>query len=297
MLYGMLNWPGPVVDATSNQLGYERSMNHHNTSAPVLEGLIDRLRWRLNARATVAKREWWTKYLRGAASFRGVKMGDVRTALHAWFEEEQVAEHLSVGQQKDLALMLLEADYTEDKLAGVLFLQEILLLVGALDWRSDLPRFARLFDQGYIHDWNICDWFCVKVLGSLVEQQGEACARAISEWREANSVWQRRASVVAFANLASKGDRNFAGFTGMVLDTCSQLLRSQERFAQSGVGWILRELSRSDEGRVIRFVEANLDRFSREGLKNATKDLPPAVSERLRQAHLPSDTRGRRRRR
>ena len=113
----------------------------------------------------------------------------------------------------------------------------------------------------------------------------------------ANSVWQWRASVVAFANLASKGDRNFAGFTEMVLDTCSQLLGSQERFAQTGVGWILRELSRSDEGRGIMFVEANLDRFSREGLKNATKDLPPAVSERLRQAHLPSDTRGRRRRR
>ena len=272
-------------------------MNLRNPSAPVLEGLIDRLRLRLNARATVATREWWTNYLRGAASFRGVKMGDVRSALHAWFEEEQVVEHLSVEQQKDLALMLLEADYTEDKLAGVLFLQEILLLAGALDWRSDLPRFARLFDQGYIHDWNICDWFCVKVLGSLVEQQGEACARAISEWREANSVWQRRASVVAFANLASKGDRNFAGFTEMVLDTCSQLLGSQERFAQTGVGWILRELSRSDEGRVIRFVEANLDRFSREGLKNTTKYLPPAVSKRLRQVHLPSDTRGRRRRR
>ena len=224
-------------------------------------------------------------------------MGDVRTALHAWFEEEQVAEHLSVGQQKDLALILLEADYTEDKLAGVLFLQEILLLAGALDWRSDLPRFARLFDQGYIRDWNICDWFCVKVLSSLVEQQGEACARAISEWPEANSVWQQRASVVAFADLASKGDRNFAGLTEMVLDTCSQLLGSQERFAQTGVGWILRELSRSDEGRVIRFVEANLDRFSREALKNATKYLPPDVKERLHGAHLPSGTRARGRRR
>jgi 3-methyladenine DNA glycosylase AlkD len=168
---------------------------------------------RLNARATAATREWWAKHLRGAASFRGVKMGVVRTAVHAWFEEEQVGERLSVGQQKDLALMLLEEDYTEDKLAGVRFLQEIFLPAGALDWRSDLPRFARLFDEGYISDWNVCDWFCVKVLGPLAEQQGEACARAISEWREADGVWRRRASVVAFANLASKGDRNFPGFT------------------------------------------------------------------------------------
>ncbi len=271
-------------------------MNPRNPSAEALEGLIDRLQLRLNARATAATREWWTKYLRGAASFRGVKMGDIRKAVHAWFKEERLEEHLCVEQQKDLALMLLEEDYTEEKLAGILFLQEILLPAGTLDWRSDLPRFARLFDRGYIRDWNVCDWLCVKVLGPLVELRGEVYARAISQWREADSVWQRRASVVAFANLARKGDLNFPGFTEMVLENCSHLLGSQERFIQTGVGWVLRELSRSDEDRVIDFVEANVECFSREGLKNATKYLPPEVAERLRQAHFPSDTRWRRRR-
>jgi 3-methyladenine DNA glycosylase AlkD len=214
--------------------------------------------------------------------------------VHAWFEEEQLGEYLSVGQQKDLSLLLLEEDYSEDKLAGVLFLQEILLPEDKLDWRSELPRFARLFDREYIRDWSICDWFCVKVLGPLVEQQGEPCARAVLEWRETDSVWQRRASVVTFANLASKGDQNFPGFTEMVLDTCSHLLGSQERFVQTGVGWVLREFSRSDQSRVIGLVEANLDRFSREALKNATKYLPPEVRERLHRAHLSCTVRGRR---
>jgi 3-methyladenine DNA glycosylase AlkD len=269
-------------------------MNLPNHSSPALEDLIERLQLRLKAHATDETREWWTKYLRGAASFRGVKMGNIRTAVHAWFEEEQLGEYLSVGQQKDLSLLLLEEDYSEDKLAGVLFLQEILLQEDKLDWRSELPRFARLFDRGYIRDWSICDWFCVKVLGPLVEQQGEPCARAVLEWRETDSVWQRRASVVTFANLASKGDQNFPGFTEMVLDTCSHLLGSQERFVQTGVGWVLRECSRSDQSRVIGFVEANLDRFSREALKNATKYLPPEVRERLHGAHLSCTVRGRR---
>jgi 3-methyladenine DNA glycosylase AlkD len=214
--------------------------------------------------------------------------------VHAWFKEERLEERLSVAQQKDLALTLLEEDYSEDKLAGILFLQEILLPAGALDWHSVLPRFARLFDEGYICDWSTCDWFCVKVLGSLVEREGEACARAISQWREANSVWQRRASVVAFANLARDGDQNFPGFTEMVLESCTHLLGSQERFVQTGVGWVLRELSRSDGGRVKGFVEANLDRFSREALKNATKHLPPEVAGRLHGAHLSRTTRSRR---
>jgi 3-methyladenine DNA glycosylase AlkD len=191
--------------------------------------------------------------------------------------------------------MLLKENYSEDKLASVLFLQEILLPAGALDWHSELPRFPRLFDEGYISDWSTCDWFCVKVLGPLTEQLGEACARAISEWREAESVWQRRASVVSFANLAHKGDQNFPSFTEMMLDNCSHLLGSRERFAQTGVGWVvLRELSRSDQSRVLGLVEANLDRFSREALENATKYLPPEVAERLLQAHLTSRTRGHR---
>jgi 3-methyladenine DNA glycosylase AlkD len=268
-------------------------MNPPDRSAPKLDGLIDALQVRLDAHATDATREWWTRYLRGAASFRGVKMADIRTAVHAWFEEERLGESLSVARQKDLALTLFEEKYSEDKVAGILFLQEILLPAGALDWPSDLPRFARLFDLEYISDWNVCDWFCVKVLGPLAEEQGEACARAISGWREAESVWRRRASVVAFVDLAKKGDQNFPGFIEMVLDNCSHLLRSQERFAQTGVGWVLRELSRSDEDRVIGFVEANLERFSREGLKNATRYLPPEVAEHLLQAHAPSTTRRR----
>ena len=108
-------------------------------------------------------------------------------------------------------------------------------------------------------------------------------------------MWQQRASVVAFASLAREGDQNFPGFTEMVLDNCTHLLGSQERFAQTGVGWVLMELSRSDQGCVIWFVEQNLDRFSREALKNATKYLPPEVAERLLHAHLPSGTRGLRR--
>ena len=71
-------------------------MNLRDPSAPALDSLIDKVQSRLNARATAATREWWTKYLRGAASFRGAKMRDVRTAVHAWFEEERLGEHFSI---------------------------------------------------------------------------------------------------------------------------------------------------------------------------------------------------------
>ncbi len=47
-----------------------------------------------------------------------------------------------------------------------------------LEQRAD-PKTKDLFDAGFICDWNTCDWFCVKVLGPLAEQQDEGCAQAI----------------------------------------------------------------------------------------------------------------------
>jgi hypothetical protein len=75
-------------------------MNLGDPSAPALEILVDGLQSRLNACATAAKREWWTKYLRGAASFRGLTMGDVRAAVHAWFEEEQLGSTCLSGSRR-----------------------------------------------------------------------------------------------------------------------------------------------------------------------------------------------------
>jgi 3-methyladenine DNA glycosylase AlkD len=175
--------------------------------------------------------------------------------------------------------------HAEDKLAGILYLQEVLLPAGAIDWRQDLPRFAALFGEGHIFEWNTCDWFCVKVLGPLAEREGEPCARAISAWRTAANLWQRRASGVAFVNLAPRGDKNFPGFTDMLLETCDATVRHPERFAQTGTGWVLRELSRAEPQRVSDFIEAHVGHFSAEGLRQAIGKLSPEMQGHLRELH------------
>jgi 3-methyladenine DNA glycosylase AlkD len=209
-------------------------------------------------------------------------MADVRAVLHEWYVEEGVGSQLGAREQKTLALRLFEQEYSEDKIAGILFLQEILLPAGAIEWRMDLERFAALFGQGWIRDWNVCDWFCVKVLGPLVKQEGEVCARAISEWRVSENLWQRRASGVAFVNLAKNGDENFAGFTDMLLQVCESTVRHPERFSQTGTGWVLRELSIAQPQRVQEFVGAHVCEFSAEGLRYALGKLSPAAQDSLR---------------
>ena len=247
--------------------------------------LITTLQQGLETKATPKTKNWWEKYLKQAIPFRGVKMADIRTALHDWLVIEAVGERLLAEEQVALALSLLRQEHADDKLAGVLYLQEVLLPAGALNWPRDLPRFAALFQDGYIFDWNTCDWFCVKVLGPLVERYGEPCARALAEWRQADNLWQRRAAGVAFVNLAKHGDRNFPGFVDLLLDICAATVQSPERFAQTGTGWVLRELSLAEQARVLNFVEKYYDCFSREGLRYALEKMPAEV--KARQRHSP----------
>jgi 3-methyladenine DNA glycosylase AlkD len=244
--------------------------------------LVKRLQSRLEEKADAKTKAWWEAYLKQAVPFRGVKMADVRSALHVWYVTEGIGGQLSVTEQKQLALALFEEENSEDKIAGILFLREILLPAGAVEWRTDLKRFADLFDAGWISDWNVCDWFCVKVLGPLVEKEGEACARRIGEWRTADNLWRRRASGVAFVDLAKNGDENFAGFIDILLQICESTVRHPERFSQTGTGWVLRELSIAEPHRVQDFVGAHVCEFSTEGLRYALGKLSPAAQDSLR---------------
>ncbi len=243
-----------------------------------LSGLQDRL----DAAANPKTKDWWERYLKHVIPFRGVKMADIRRALHDWLHAEAATKQLPPEAQVGIALEMLRQDYAEDKLAGILILQEVLIPDGAVDWKRDLPRFAALFRDGFIYDWNTCDWFCLKVLGLLAQREGELCAHAITAWRNSDNLWQRRASCVGLVNLAKHGDDNFAGFTSMMLETCATTIRSKERFAQTGTGWVLRELSIAEQSRVVSFIEGHAASFSAEGMRYATEKLPKDFAARLR---------------
>lgn len=249
---------------------------------------------RLQARATPKTRQWWESYLKGAIGFRGTKMADIRAVVHQWHDETGAA--WTPKQMRDLAIELIQQDLTEDKLAGIVLIQETLIPAGAIPWKTELKRWARLFDRGFIYDWNTCDWFCVRVLGPLAAAEGEPCSRQVAGWGRARNLWRRRAAGVGLVNLAPQGDDNFAGFTSMLLEVCENTVRYADRFAQTGTGWTLRELSQAEPARVAAFIENHLDVMSREAVRMSVAKLSDADRKRLLIAHGASPTarRGRR---
>ena len=82
----------------------------------------------------------------------------------------------------------------------------------------------------------------------------------------------------------------------MLLDVCKRTVGHPERFAQTGTGWVLRELSHAEPRRVAKFVEANLTGMSREAVRMSVAAMEDPDRSRLLIAHgaRPSTRRGRR---
>ena len=81
--------------------------------------------------------------------------------------------------------------------------------------------------------------------------------------------------------VASQGDELFRGLVDVVIDVCAANVVDPERFAQTGVGWVLRDLSDAAPQRVFDFILANRNVMSREAVRMASARLPDDQRTRL----------------
>lgn len=211
------------------------------------------------------KKIWWENYIKHDTVFLGVSLQQVEKELTRWYLEDGIAA-LSVGKQLDMALYFFSQKYTEEKLAGILFLQKY--LYAKFPWPTLLEKFTEIFAKGWIYDWSICDWFCLRVLRRLLDLHGLSYAYKIAEWRTADYLWQARASIVPFVGRTNKEYR------ALILPSCYMLIKREERFAKTAVGWIMREFSKTDKNLVTDFLHKNRPYLIREVITNALKYYP-----------------------
>ena len=227
--------------------------------------MIEGLQAELERRADPEKKAWWENYVKGA-TFRGTPMAEVRSAVGRWLETHP---ELSRTRIKHFAYELIREPFAEDKLAGVLILSEHLIDELGID---DLPAFRTLLADEHLGDWSACDWFCVKVLGRMLVRSSdrERIADQLIGWTGSDELWVRRAGLVAFVDLAPKGDAALPGLTERIITGAERNASDERRFAQTSVGWVLRELSKSEPAAVRRFLSERGGQLSTEARRAAS---------------------------
>ena len=240
-------------------------------------------------------KQWFERYMKHVIPFHGLKMATIRSCVHNWVKAESI-DQLSGADGLSLCVSLMQQSMAEEKMAGILLLHEVVIPSEDVGWRAIVDELGKLYEDGYIYDWNTSDWLSVKVLHGLIERNGQRCAESLAEWAQSANLWRRRSAGVAFVYLAKGGDeKNFAGFVDLVLGICEKTVSCQERFAQTGTGWVLRELAVANRDCVVDFVEEHAAEFTSEGVDYTTEKMPEALKKRLKalvRRHSGKDTVG-----
>lgn len=212
------------------------------------------------------KKAWWENYIKHDTHFIGLGLPQVERTLRQWYREANITAQ-PPQQQLKMAMYLLAQRYAEEKLAGVLLLQHY--LCACLPWHMLLKAFMPLWDKRLIYDWSVGDWFCLRVLRQLLDRYSMPCAQQIAAWHTATYLWQARAALVPFVGRTQNRE-----YRPLILASCDTLIRREERFAKTAVGWMMREFSKHELPLVRHFLRCNKEYLTREVVNNALKYYP-----------------------
>lgn len=204
----------------------------------------------LEVRSIPEKADWWNNYMKGAIRFVGISIPEIRKLLLE-MNLDVGLDQLPLNQQVGMVNGLMRSGLAEHKLAAVLYLQ--------LFWLSDqkngflMNLISDWFSDRYIHDWNTSDLVSVKVLAPLIDSDDEEILWTLKSWNSDPYLWKARASLVPFAKA-----KNLSAHLKTVDRFSDILIRREERFAKSAVGWVMRECSKLDEEFVLDFLSRHV---------------------------------------
>ena len=233
---------------------------------PGAAGVIADLQGRLDAAADPATKTWFENYLKHVIGYRGVKTPVVTRIVAEWRREHGL-ERLPDDDQLALARSLIGERLAEDKFAGILYMQKY--LVRRLQPDRLLAVAEELFAEGAFFDWSTSDRFSVRVLGPLLRRARTGTAERIAGWRTAENLWQRRAAIVPFRAVVRD-----ESYHPLVETTVAVLVGERERFIQTGIGWVVSDMSKAHPGVAAALVERHFDDLSAEVIRRHTRYLP-----------------------
>ena len=243
----------------------------------ISSGMITDIQNALDSVSSNKTKIWWERYMKHKIPFRGVPMSGIRECVHRVYET--VSEY-DVERNESVALNLLRQPFAEDKLAGIILLQEI-HLKQEIEVERLFDLIFQLFESGYIYEWNTCDWMSLKVLHHMVMKAPEKNSRILLQWIDGESFWTNRASIVAFIPHLKNTDVYYENFTIDFFKNISLAFNKNERFMQTAIGWALRELWLNNSLLVEQFIEQNISEFTSEGLRYAIEKMPESNRNRF----------------
>jgi len=105
--------------------------------------------------------------------------------------------------------------------------------------------------------WDTVDWIAPRLVGGIVLNHPELKTQYLDRWVTSDNIWLQRSALIHQLHFKTQTDED------RLFDYCQRLAKSDEFFVQKGMGWALREHSRTSPSKTLAFLnDHNLPRLT-----------------------------------
>jgi len=225
-----------------------------------MNSLIGRIRDELKANVDAKTLGSGQNFFKDKIIFYGVKTAVVNKISREYWKEVRIFPKKKIFS---LCEELLGSKCMEEAFVVSFWLPN---MIDRLD-ASDISVFKAWIER-YVDNWAKCDSFCNHPIGDLIQKYPEIVFE-VKDWAKSNCRWLRRASVVSLILPVRKG-----GFLKEVFEIGDALLTEEDDLVQKGIGWLLKEASRTHQEEVLDYVLRNKMLMPRTTLRYAVELMP-----------------------
>ena len=198
-------------------------------------------------------------YMKSEMPFLGVTVPQCRQIARSLFK----AHPLSDARDWESAILALwrNATHREERYVAV----ELLLFERCSTWiePARVPMMEELVVTGAW--WDYVDAIAGRGMWTMLDAHPRPAKALLRQWSKDDNVWKRRTAILAQLRAKGRTDRK------LLADVIRPSIDDAEFFLRKGIGWALREFSKTDPDWVAEFVDshAGLSSLSRrEALKH-----------------------------
>ena len=216
----------------------------------------------LRAAAEPARAPRQQAYMKSEMPYFGVGVPECRRIAGSVFRTHPLA---AAGAWETAILELWrKAAHREERYAAV----ELLLFPRYSRWLEParVPLIEELVVTGAW--WDYVDAIAARGAGTMLAAHPRATKAVLREWAGDDDIWKRRTAILAQLRCKKATDRT------LLADAIRPSIGNPEFFLRKGIGWALREYSKTDPAWVRAFVETHAglsDLSRREALKHLAR--------------------------
>jgi len=168
----------------------------------------------------------------------------IAAAFHTYGQSLDFTSRLAIADE------LFQSRMYEECQAAILILHK----EGKKFDQRTLKTFVKWIDH-YVENWAVCDSLSIGLISQFfVNHPGQVVD--LHAWAKSRNRWKRRAACVVLSKLCRKGE-----FLADVFRLADSLLSDSDKMVQKGVGWLLKEASRTKVNEVIDFLNRHQKRI------------------------------------